>query len=65
MSEAVEERNLNIFEKYLTVWILLCIGAGIIIGKIAPKLAKFLDGLAIYIGEAPVKNSKANIYPLK
>jgi len=49
-----EERKLNIFEKYLTVWVLLCIGAGIIIGKVAPNAAKFLDGLAIYVNEAPV-----------
>lgn len=48
------ERKLNIFEKYLTLWVLLCIGSGILIGKIAPDMAKFLDGLAIYVGEAPV-----------
>lgn len=48
------EREMNIFEKYLTVWVLLCIGAGIIIGKVAPNAAKFLDGLAIYVNEAPV-----------
>ena len=48
------ERKLNVFEKYLTVWVLLCIAAGIILGKIAPGVAKFLDGLAIYVGEAPV-----------
>ncbi|MBL7074445.1 ACR3 family arsenite efflux transporter [candidate division KSB1 bacterium] len=45
---------MNVFEKYLTVWVLLCIGAGIIIGKVAPNMAKFLDGLAIYVKEAPV-----------
>lgn len=50
----MEERKLNIFEKYLTVWVLLCIGTGIIIGKVAPNLAKFLDGLAIYVSGAPV-----------
>ena len=49
-----EERKLNVFERYLTVWVLLCIGAGIIIGKVAPGMAKFLDGLAIYVGGAPV-----------
>ena len=47
-----EGRKLNVFEKYLTVWVLLCIGAGIIIGRVAPEVAKFLDGLAIYVGEA-------------
>jgi ACR3 family arsenite transporter len=46
--------GLNIFEKYLTVWVLLCIIIGIIFGKIIPGVAKYLDGLSIYIGEAPV-----------
>lgn len=52
----VKEKNggLNVFEKYLTVWVLLCIGIGIIFGKVIPGLAKYLDGLAIYIGDAPV-----------
>ncbi len=46
--------GLNVFEKYLTVWVLLCIIIGIIFGKVIPGLAKYLDGLAIYIGDAPV-----------
>jgi len=49
-----EERKLNVFEKYLTGWVLLCIGVGIIIGKVAPNIAKLLDSLAIYVDEAPV-----------
>ncbi|HPP30595.1 MAG TPA: ACR3 family arsenite efflux transporter, partial [bacterium] len=48
------QRKLSIFEGYLTFWVFLCIGIGIILGKIAPSFAKFLDGLAIYVGEAPV-----------
>ena len=46
--------GLNVFEKYLTVWVLLCIVIGIIFGKVIPGVAKYLDGLAIYIGDAPV-----------
>ncbi len=46
--------GLNIFEKYLTVWVLLCIMAGILFGKVAPGVARFLDGLAIYVNGAPV-----------
>jgi ACR3 family arsenite transporter len=46
--------GLSVFEKYLTVWVLLCIGIGIIFGKIIPGVAKYLDGLAIYVNEAPV-----------
>lgn len=47
-------RGISFFEKYLTVWVLLCISGGIILGKTLPGMAKFLDGLAIYVGEAPV-----------
>ena len=47
-------RKLNVFEKYLSLWVVLCIAAGIIIGKAAPKLAKFLDGMAVYVNESPV-----------
>jgi len=49
-----EKRGIGVFEKYLTVWVLLCIGAGIVLGKLAPDAAKFLDGLAIYVNNAPV-----------
>ncbi len=45
---------MNIFERYLTLWVLLCIVGGIILGKIAPSLAATLDGMAIYVGDAPV-----------
>jgi ACR3 family arsenite transporter len=34
--------------------VILCIGAGIGLGKFAPGFAKALDGMAIYVGEAPV-----------
>jgi ACR3 family arsenite transporter len=47
-------KGLNIFEKYLTVWVLLFIVVGIILGKAAPGFAKYLDGLAIYVSGAPV-----------
>ena len=46
--------GLGFFEKYLTVWVVLCIAGGILLGKVAPGFAGFLDGLAIYVGDAPV-----------
>ena len=51
---AHEERSLGFFEKYLTVWVFACIGLGVLIGKVAPEMARFLDGLAIYVNKAPV-----------
>ncbi|MFC2172553.1 ACR3 family arsenite efflux transporter [Acidobacteriota bacterium] len=49
-----EAKGLGFFERYLTVWVILCILAGIGLGKVAPGVAEFLDGLAIRVGEAPV-----------
>lgn len=47
-------KDLNVFERYLTLWVILCIIGGIILGKVAPGTAKFLDGLAVYVNGAPV-----------
>jgi ACR3 family arsenite transporter len=49
-----KEKKLHFFEKYLTLWVLLCIAAGMILGKVAPQFAGWLDGLAIYVNQAPV-----------
>jgi ACR3 family arsenite transporter len=51
---ATPAKGLGFFERYLTLWVVLCIAAGILLGKIAPGTATFLDGLAIYVGDAPV-----------
>ena len=47
-------RGLSVFERYLTLWVGLCIVAGIALGKAAPGIAAFLDGMAIKVGGAPV-----------
>ncbi len=52
MSET--KKGMGGFERYLTVWVVLCILAGILLGKIAPGVARSLDGLAIYVNGAPV-----------
>lgn len=48
------ERKLNIFGKYLTVWVLVCIGIGITLGKLAPDVAVKLDSLSIYNVSIPI-----------
>lgn len=53
-SAVAERRMSNIFERYLTVWVGLCIVAGILLGKIAPNLATTLDGMAITVNGAPI-----------
>jgi ACR3 family arsenite transporter len=51
---AKQSQGLTVFEKYLTLWVILCILGGIILGKLAPGVAKTLDGMAVYVGQAPV-----------
>ena len=48
-----DSAQISFFERYLTVWVALCIGAGILLGKVAPEIAKTLDGMAIYVNGAP------------
>ena len=48
------KKELSIFEKYLTLWVLLCIVAGIILGRLAPNLAVKLDALSIYQVSIPI-----------
>jgi len=49
-----EDKKLSIFEKYLTFWVLLCIGAGIVLGKMVPGVALTLDSWSIYQVSIPI-----------
>lgn len=51
---AQKEKKLNIFEKYLTVWVLLCIGAGILLGRLAPGAALTLESLSAFQVSIPI-----------
>ena len=48
------KQAMSVFERYLTVWVGLCIAGGILLGRFAPGVATWLDGLAIYVNGAPV-----------
>ena len=50
----LEKESMNIFERYLTLWVGLCIAGGIVLGKLAPGVARYLDGLSIMVNNAPV-----------
>lgn len=54
LSPVNERKMTSIFERYLTVWVALCIVGGILLGKVAPGLAQTLDGMAIFVKGAPV-----------
>ena len=56
MPEVATRRRsaMGAFERYLTVWVLLCIVAGIILGRLAPQIAHALDGMTLNVNGAPV-----------
>ena len=39
----MEERRLGLWEKYLTLWVVLCMGAGVLIGLLLPDVPAFLS----------------------
>lgn len=54
ISPTQDRHMTSIFERYLTLWVGLCIVGGILLGKIAPDLAKTLDNMSIDVNGAPV-----------
>lgn len=54
-NDFIKERKMtNIFEKYLTLWVGLCIVIGIVLGKVLPGFARYFDSLSIDVHGAPV-----------
>jgi len=54
-SEVAETRRMtNPFERLLSLWVGLCIVGGVALGKLAPQVARSLDGMSINVGGAPV-----------
>ena len=43
MSEKEEKHGIGFFQKYLTLWVILCMAAGILIGKFLPAIPTFLN----------------------
>jgi arsenite transporter len=46
--------QLNFFEKYLTLWVVVCIVVGIVLGKLFPGVAQSLDAMSVYNVSIPI-----------
>lgn len=46
--------NLSSFERYLTLWVVLCIITGILLGRLFPQVAVTLDAMSIYQVSIPI-----------
>jgi len=49
-----KQHAMGFFECYLTLWVGLCIGIGILLGAYAPQFAKTLDSISINVNDAPI-----------
>jgi ACR3 family arsenite transporter len=47
-------RKMHGFERFLTLWVFLCMGAGILLGRVAPGFARTLDGITLDVDGVPV-----------
>lgn len=45
---------MNVFERYLSLWVALCIGAGILLGQALPALAQAVGGMEVANVNLPV-----------
>jgi arsenite transporter len=46
--------QLSFFERYLTLWVFLCIVVGIFLGKLFPGVAQSLDAMSVYNVSLPI-----------
>ncbi len=54
-NDVMDERKMtSIFERYLTLWVGLCIIGGILLGKLAPGFSTALDSMSLTVNGAPV-----------
>lgn len=49
-----KKHDMGVFERYLTLWVGLCIILGILLGQFAPEFARTLDGMSINVNGAPI-----------
>ncbi len=54
-SKAVQAGSrLSVFERYLTLWVILCILAGVVLGNVFPGLADTLNAMSLYQVSVPI-----------
>lgn len=51
---STSKKQIGFFEKYLTLWVALCIGAGILLGNIGGDAVEWLSRMEIFKVNIPV-----------
>ena len=42
-----KREGINFFQRYLTLWVLICMGVGVFLGQVFPQMTSFVSGLQI------------------
>ena len=48
-----QNSGINTFQRYLSVWVILCMAAGVLIGKFLPQIPEFLSQFEYASGFKP------------
>ena len=51
---APENAQLTFFQKFLPLWVFLCMGTGILIGRLLPMVPIYLDRLSAFNVSVPI-----------
>jgi ACR3 family arsenite transporter len=54
MENNEKTRGLGLWEKYLTLWVFLCIIAGIVLGRLFPQLSEILSRFEVAKVSIPI-----------
>jgi arsenite transporter len=52
--QAKKARSLGVFERYLTLWVLICMAVGTALGYVFPNMAELLDRMQVYNVSIPI-----------
>ncbi|MBS4030127.1 MAG: ACR3 family arsenite efflux transporter [Clostridiales bacterium] len=52
--QAKKARSLGVFERYLTLWVLICMAVGTALGYVFPDMAAVLDRMQVYNVSIPI-----------
>lgn len=52
--QAKKARSLGVFERYLTLWVLICMAVGTALGYVLPGMAEVLDRMQVYNVSIPI-----------
>lgn len=45
-----EKGSISVFQKYLTLWVIICMVIGVLVGQFLPHIPEFLNNVSVNYG---------------